>query len=705
MKSFRIPVFKKIVGAINKALGNDEVAIVPRADGIYVVYKEDGTSVEKKIYDQRHNTEIAGMATGLGENVGAIRNSFIPGESVRAEELCSVSSGEPTEASVTGTTSISLIDDFITLRDNNDNGKISFSVNGIEYSNIPLSLETKEFNKEEVVNHVNYAGTQTATSSRGMTIQIPSSLEQGLIKSFKIYLKAGKTYTVKTYRGDTLTDKVDEQTVVASETKFHTVTLDTPHILNNNEKITIIVEASSFDYYYPASTAAYTESWSDGSKDSPFSILKTIPIKLDVYPCIALNPNEIESVVRFVKDKINETITDQVSYLFTDRIKLYFAPGFLQFETKSSDSVDILDMLGFKSGRVTVHGEGYEGVAAAGKILRADENGGVPLRIDPNNRVYPEEAKLIGGTDIADLSVFQAIGSSSNNGKFSIEINNIVRDNVEVNLSGVSSLEEIAANIQSGIRAKTSSTETVRISSLAKKISSGDSQLGSNVHNPGTNFGSADLMRLGGWSDVHVGVVKFDINDLPGSADKCYINLYIPANVGTSQYNNMAGTKWNRIEADWEEMTITMNNAPAGCGNNTGTLVSLPSNGNWLKIDITTLYNQWKDGTYGNYGIALTGNENTYMNKFCFFATKEYADLSKRPFIEVLKNGYSFIEISTATKSRASRIKRATQPSSGQDLSNLLSIGNEATEIRGKGEDGLSVVVNSSGKIPSHLIP
>lgn len=419
MKSFRIPIFKKIAGAFSKALGNDDVAIVPREDGIYVVYKQGGVTIEKRIYDQRHNTEIAGMATGLAENTGVIRNSFIPGESVRAEELCSVSSGEPTEASVTGTTSISLIDDFITLRDNNDNGKISFSVNGIEYSNIPLSLETKEFNKEEVVNHVNYAGTQTATSSRGMTIQIPSSLEQGLIKSFKIYLKAGKTYTVKTYRGDTLTDKIDEQTVVASETKFHTVTLDTPHILNNNEKITIIVEASSFDYYYPASTAAYTESWSDGSKDSPFSILKTIPIKLDVYPCIALDPNEIESVVRFVRDKINETITDQVSYLFTDRIKLYFAPGFLQFETKSSDSVDILDMLGFKSGRVTVHGEGYEGAAAAGKILRADENGVVPLMFDSSQQITSGNLTIPSGVNRILINV---IGKYNTTNKVSGEV-------------------------------------------------------------------------------------------------------------------------------------------------------------------------------------------------------------------------------------------------------------------------------------------
>lgn len=379
MKSFRIPVFKKIVGAINKALGNDEVAIVPRADGIYVVYKEDGISVEKKIYDQRHNTEIAGMATGLGENVGAIRKSFIAGQSVRAEELCSVSSGEPTEASVTGTTSVSLIDDFIALRDNEDNGKISFSVNGENHLNIPVSLETKEFNKEEVVNHVNYAGTQTASSSRGMTIQVPSSMDQCLIKSFKLYLAAGKTYTVKTYRGNTLTDKIDEQTIIATETKFHTVNLSTHHILNKNDKITIIVEASSFDYYYPASTAVYKDSWSDGTKDSPFSILNTLPIKLDIYPCIALDPNDIKSVIRFIVDKINETITDQVSYLYTDRFKLYFAPGFLEFETKTSNSVDLLDMLGFKSGRVTVYGEGYQGAAAAGLLVRLDGNGKIPF--------------------------------------------------------------------------------------------------------------------------------------------------------------------------------------------------------------------------------------------------------------------------------------------------------------------------------------
>lgn len=419
MKSFRIPIFKKIVGAINKALGNDEVAIVPRADGIYVVYKEDGVAVEKKIYDQRHSAEIAGMATGLGENIGAIRKSFIPGQSVRAEELCSVSSGTPTEASVTGTTSISLIDDFITLRDNEDNGKISFSVNGENHLNIPVSLETKEFNKEEVVNHVNYAGTQTATSSRGMTIQVPSSMAQGLVKSFKLYLAAGKTYTVKTYRGNTLTDKIDEQTVIATETRFHTVTLSTPHLLNHNDKITIIVEASSFDYYYPASTAAYTDSWSDGSKDSPFSILKTLPIKLDVYPCIALDPSDIESAMRFVVDKINETITEQVSSLYTDRFKLYFAPGFLEFETKTSNSVDLLDMLGFKSGRVTVFGEGYEGAAAAGLLLRADIYGGLPLMFDSSEQITTGNLTIPSGVNKILIS---ATGKYNTKNKVSGEV-------------------------------------------------------------------------------------------------------------------------------------------------------------------------------------------------------------------------------------------------------------------------------------------
>jgi len=382
MKSFRIPIFKKIVGAINKALGNDEVAIVPRADGIYVVYKEDGVAVEKKIYDQRHNTEIAGMATGLGENIGSIRRTFLPGDSLRAEELASISSGEPTVGYVKASTPVEPYSVFANIRDGLDNGAISFVHNGTEYNDIAISLQPRKFSEQNIVNHTNYAGTSNATTSRGMTVSMGNlSQDQLVIKSLKVYLIAGETYTIKLYRNEEMVELIQEKTIVAAQTKFHDVILDDEYLFENGDAMTIIVEGTNFDYFYPSGTPAYIKSWADGSEDGVFEIMNTLPIKLVVWPAIGLNDTQesINPVINLIQKKITEEIGVEVYYEESGGLwKFYFNAGFIQFDTASSSGSDLFSLLGFGAGRTTVHGEGYNAEDAPGKLVRISEEGAIP---------------------------------------------------------------------------------------------------------------------------------------------------------------------------------------------------------------------------------------------------------------------------------------------------------------------------------------
>ena len=377
MKKFQIPIFKKIVGVLNKVLNDNDVAIVPRADGIYVAYKEGGVTIEKKIYDERHNDEIAGMSNGLAPNEGTIRSSFLQGDSVRAEEMNAARFGIPTSASVTGTTAVSPVEDFITLRDGDNNGKISFRLNSETFTDIDLPLDTLEYSAVEIVKHVNYVAPLTATTSRGMSIKFPvGEFNQALVKSFRIYLKAGETYSVKIYDGDTNTDLLYVQEVSPTETKFYTITPTEPIIVGTgvSNGITIIVEGSSFDYFYPVATSNYTKSFTDGTEDAMFDITNTLPIKLNAYPCVALD-DSIENVMDFVMNKINELVASSISYTFTDKVEITFDPGFLEFEVLNSSATDIMNMLGFTSGKVTVYGEGYSGAEAAGLLLRLNEEG------------------------------------------------------------------------------------------------------------------------------------------------------------------------------------------------------------------------------------------------------------------------------------------------------------------------------------------
>jgi hypothetical protein len=148
------------------------------------------------------------------------------------------------------------------------------------------------------------------------------------------------------------------------------------------------------------------------------------------------------------------------------------------------------------------------------------------------------------------------------------------------------------------------------------------------------NWGDADYIQLGGWADVYLAGLKFDISLMPSNVSSAKVYLY---RIAVGSGSSLSSTKWNRIEEDWSEDTLTYSNRPDGMVNNTGTSVNIPSVGNWLEIDITTLYNQWKAGTYNNYGIALTGNSSSYNNIYARFATKEYTtDTSKKPYLEVV---------------------------------------------------------------------
>lgn len=129
-------------------------------------------------------------------------------------------------------------------------------------------------------------------------------------------------------------------------------------------------------------------------------------------------------------------------------------------------------------------------------------------------------------------------------------------------------------------------------------------------------------LKVGGWADYYYSLIMFDISDLPSNVSSAKIMLYC--------YTNNKGANvsmyLDRITSSWTENT-KWQNRPNYI--NETELLS-PTINAWYEIDITSIYNGWKLGTFTNYGIQLrpTG----ISNQFNFFHSSDYViDPTLRP--------------------------------------------------------------------------
>ncbi len=137
---------------------------------------------------------------------------------------------------------------------------------------------------------------------------------------------------------------------------------------------------------------------------------------------------------------------------------------------------------------------------------------------------------------------------------------------------------------------------------------------------PNNSFDGADLIT-GGWGDMYISMVKFDISSLPAvsSADKVSVWFYnrssggaaTPTQVqmGLLATNFGSSTTWNNAALSWYTSTIRN--------------VDVSNYGYWTEFDITDYYNYWKNNVFPNYGFALVPvNMN---NNFNFFPSSSVA--------------------------------------------------------------------------------
>ena len=133
-------------------------------------------------------------------------------------------------------------------------------------------------------------------------------------------------------------------------------------------------------------------------------------------------------------------------------------------------------------------------------------------------------------------------------------------------------------------------------------------------------------LQVGGWGDSYYTFIQFNLNCLPKTADTAYLNLRAYPN-GSSTLVSMQ--LWVST-TDWKE-DMGWSGALYGIYQYT-TIVPTP--GQWLHLDITGIYNKWKNGTWSNKGLILTP-VSTNNNSNFFYSSDFLDDPSLRPSLEV----------------------------------------------------------------------
>jgi hypothetical protein len=156
--------------------------------------------------------------------------------------------------------------------------------------------------------------------------------------------------------------------------------------------------------------------------------------------------------------------------------------------------------------------------------------------------------------------------------------------------------------------------------------------------NDNTNYNTT-VVQCGGWADMDTGYLEFDLTGLPEAdiTESASIQVYI-VNSGT----NTTEVTFSRVTSSWTETGITYNTRPSSTDSYS---IGTPTQGAWKTIDITTLYKNWKNGTYTNYGVSFTPVSYGNNNRANFYSSDYTDDTSLRPKLVIVSYVNSNIKV------------------------------------------------------------
>ncbi|MFQ6072224.1 MAG: DNRLRE domain-containing protein, partial [Methanosarcinales archaeon] len=148
-----------------------------------------------------------------------------------------------------------------------------------------------------------------------------------------------------------------------------------------------------------------------------------------------------------------------------------------------------------------------------------------------------------------------------------------------------------------------------------------------------TNYGTAPNMyvRSKTGSRSHA-FIKFDLSSIPRGSNiiSANLSLYMYTAPTASRTYNIY-----KITSDWNETTITWNNAPTVSATPTSSSSTGTTNNVWLNWSVTSDVQYFLDNPSNNYGWMINDSSEGSADYFANFSSKENATSSLRPKIYV----------------------------------------------------------------------
>lgn len=132
---------------------------------------------------------------------------------------------------------------------------------------------------------------------------------------------------------------------------------------------------------------------------------------------------------------------------------------------------------------------------------------------------------------------------------------------------------------------------------------------------PDNNFSFYPLLYVGTDPEYHncIGFLQFALPSLPVNAvDSAVLQLSVIVKSGDAPSPIIV----NRVTSSLDTNIVTYNSQPAFTATPSNINVSPSDLYTTVQIDVTTLVNQWLNGTYPNNGIALTNPDGTTIVQF-----------------------------------------------------------------------------------------
>jgi hypothetical protein len=157
-----------------------------------------------------------------------------------------------------------------------------------------------------------------------------------------------------------------------------------------------------------------------------------------------------------------------------------------------------------------------------------------------------------------------------------------------------------------------------------------------------TNFGTAVDIATNPISTCNLtnlqAYIKFDVASLPLHVDSVFLWFYNYA-YNINCYSNCDNTFDLRyVTSAWDEMTLNWNNRPESGANFSETVrITFPYNGGPIRLNLTSAYLSWKNGSVPNYGFTIYPLDGDCNNACVSFApaSSDEADTIKRPYLEI----------------------------------------------------------------------